>query len=369
MQPMLKPGRRGIAAARSRVARLALWAGTLMGLALLVPLFVVTTGHNKEPSTNVTAAPAAAVPADAPPYVRVQLGDSRQVERVALEQYVRGVVAAEMPASFELEALKAQAISARTYIVRRLSQGDAAGNDSDGTDVTDTITHQAYVSLDKLAAMEPDAVAKLNRAVNETVGLIVTYDNQPIEALYFSTSNGYTENVEDYYSAKRPYLRSVASPWDEKLSPRYEATVRMSLSALLDKVSTSSETQPVYQSVDSGSVSTATLASTLQRLAETEGKRIASLRVGNTEWSGRAFREKLGLASSDIQWSWDEGKQEVVFTTRGYGHGVGMSQYGAQGMALDGDTADEILTYYYKGVKISAIKDTLPNLLALSNTQ
>ncbi|MGZ9586300.1 stage II sporulation protein D [Paenibacillus marinisediminis] len=368
----MRRGRRGATAARGQAAAsLALWAGSLIALALLVPLIIVTAGHDNKPSTSAAGeraapqAPNLAAPADAPPYVRVLLSGMRQVERVALEQYVRGVIAAEMPERFELEALKAQAIAARTYIVRRLMQGEASGGAPEGADVTDTVAHQAYVSLTELDARTDDAVAKLNRAVNETAGLIAAYDNQPIDALYFSTSNGFTENAEDYWSVKRPYLCSVASPWDEELSPRFNGTTRMDAAELLKKLGLSAASVPAFQSIDSSdSSSDQALASAIQLVSKTPGGRVAQIKVGENVFSGREIREKLELPSTDFTWSWDKGK--IVFETRGYGHGVGMSQYGAQGMALAGAAAEQILTYYYQDVQIVPLASIVPDSAALA---
>lgn len=151
---------------------------------------------------------------------------------MSLEQYVRGVVAAEMPMEFELEALKAQAMAARTYILRRLLDGDQSSVPVPEAMVTDTTAHQVYVTDQELKQRwgEENYVSymeKLNRAVTETKDIILTYQGQPIEASFFSTSNGYTENSEDYWNVALPYLRSVASPWDAKLSPRYKETITL----------------------------------------------------------------------------------------------------------------------------------------------
>ena len=351
------------------LGRLMMWTGVLMTLAILVPFLIVTAGHDEKSSTSAAgeqeAQPTTAGEASSAAeqlYVRVQLDADGKIERVPLEQYVRGVVAAEMPESFELEALKAQAIAARTYIVRRLAHNDASASTS-GADIGATVADQAYVSLAELAKRPPSAVEKLDRAVRETDGLIVTYDNQPIEALYFSTSNGFTENAEDYWSKKLPYLRSVVSPWDEKLSPRYEDSVRMKVSAFLEKMNLSDQSVPAFHILSSvkGAEVKNPLPAAIRTVSTTAGKRIAEVQIGQETFTGRQLREKLGLASSDISWSWDQG--EIIFTTHGYGHGVGMSQYGAQGMALEGKDAAGIITYYYQGVSIMPLKEIWTSLV------
>ncbi len=276
--------------------------------------------------------------------VSVYMMKERRLERVPLETYVLGVLAGEMPAEFELEALKAQAIAARTYITRRLLLLRENEDDSvpEGADVTDTIAHQVYVSKEQLAskwkgeASGKANLAKLKQAVEETKGLIITYAGEPIEASFFSTSNGYTENSEDYWGQELPYLRSVDSPWDIGLSPRYKETIVLKQEELYDKLGLT------------GKQAAKKLA--MKVLKRTEGNRIQTIRVNGVEFSGREFRERLGLASSQFDWSID--KQKIAVTTYGYGHGVGMSQWGANGMALEGRSAIEIVRYYYTGTRV-----------------
>jgi len=276
--------------------------------------------------------------------VPVYLTKKDTVETVPLEQYVKGVVAAEMPVEFELEALKAQAMAARTYVVRRALEQDYSQVPVSDALVTDTTAHQAYLSeqelRDKWSGKSYEAnMAKLDRAVNETKDRILTYNHQPINATFFSTSNGYTENSEDYWPYKIPYLRSVPSPWDTKLSPRYQETVQMSYKDLLQKL---------------GVTSIATVSTNSKGMKVLEwsaGHRIKSMTIGGKVFSGREVREKLGLASSQFTWKWN-GSQQIAFTTYGYGHGVGLSQWGADGMAKEGKTAEQIVSYYYTGISI-----------------
>ncbi|EFM09057.1 stage II sporulation protein D [Paenibacillus curdlanolyticus YK9] len=270
--------------------------------------------------------------------VHVYLTKEGRVETVPLELYVRGVLAGEMPVDFELEALKAQAVAARTYIVRRLAEKDRSGVPGGQADVTDTIDHQVYVPLKELvdrwpAGEEREAtLGKLTRAVEETQGLVLTYGGQPIEAAFFSTSNGYTENAEDYWQLSVPYLRSVASPWDSAISPRYKQTVQMGEKELYRKLGVK----------DDGKA---------PRVLElTDGRRVKSVVVGGETFTGREVREKLGLASSEFSWTIQDG--EVTITTLGMGHGIGMSQWGADGMAKEGASAEQILLHYYTGVKL-----------------
>ncbi|GIP35568.1 stage II sporulation protein D [Paenibacillus sp. J2TS4] len=278
-----------------------------------------------------------------PVIIPVYLSKEMRVDHVDLEQYVRGVVAAEMPVDFELEALKAQAIAARTYIVRRWMEEDRSNVPVEGAIVTDTVQHQAYLTDKELKLQWGSEafqrnVEKLSQAIDQTKGKIITYQNKPIEATFFSTSNGYTENSEDYWSEPIPYLRSVASPWDKSIAPRFQETIRLSYKQFLSKLGLS-EALPAAATLNNSKVT-----------EYTEGRRIKKVSIGGQTFSGKEVREKLGLNSSHFQWKLS-GK-EVEITTTGYGHGVGMSQWGANGMAKEGKKAEEILKHYYTGVEI-----------------
>ncbi len=272
--------------------------------------------------------------------VPVYLTKERRIETVPLESYVRGVVAGEMPANFEPEALKAQAIAARTYIVRRMMEHDFSNVPVKGAWVTDAVDHQAYVSEQDLKKKwnfieYGRNMDKINEAVNETKDLIITYEGKPIVPAFFSTSNGYTENSEDYWGEYVPYLRSVPSPWDKNLSPRYKETVTIDYLSALRKLG-------VDRAAGAGAGFTV--------MATTAGHRIKKLKIGDKTFTGREVREKLGLHST--QFVWQVQGNELKVTTFGFGHGVGMSQWGANGMAKQGKTAEDILKYYYRGVRI-----------------
>ena len=318
------------------------WACVLMGLAVLIPGLLVE--RIDEAAAPPHASEAELAVQEERLTIRVHLADSGQIESVPLETYVRGVVAAEMPIEFEVEALKAQAIAARTYIVRRMAAGDFSDMAVSGAIVTDTVKHQAYISEKELGNqwpwwMRPRNLAKLNRAVSETAGLIATYEGEPIQAVYFSTSNGYTENSEEYWSEAVPYLRSVPSPWDAELSPKYRAVVELDAAEALRKlgIAESAAGEGTYPEV--------------RILEKTAGHRVKKVRIAGHEFTGREVREKLGLASAHFEWEWKEGK--AVITTYGYGHGIGMSQYGANALAKQGKSARDIIRYYYQGADIT----------------
>ncbi|MFD2331407.1 stage II sporulation protein D [Cohnella sp. GCM10020058] len=278
--------------------------------------------------------------------VRVYLSDDKRVERAGLETYVKGVVAAEMPTDFEPAALEAQAIAARTYLIRRLWNEDRSGVPVRGADVTDTVTHQVYRSrseMDKLKKENPAAWAAVDEAVRRTRGIVMVYGGAPIESLYFSSSNGFTENAKDVFAADLPYLVSVSSPWDRKDSPRAEETVEMKLSEFYRKL---------------GVKSLATLTGFGKRPAAvinswTDGKRVSTATVGGKTLSGIEVRRLLGLRSAAFDWKIEKGM--ISITTYGSGHGVGMSQWGAEGMAKTGATAADIVLHYYTGIQLKTV--------------
>ncbi|QHE53780.1 stage II sporulation protein D [Pontibacillus sp. HMF3514] len=277
--------------------------------------------------------------------VNVYRTKAEQVEQVPLELYVSHVVASEMPADFELEALKAQSLAARTYIVQHLikSEEDIPGN----AHVTDTIQHQVYKNNEELMkAWGPDYIWKMNKikqAVAETKGEILTYEGSPITASFFSTSNGYTENSEDYWEHEFPYLRSVESPWDTD-SPKYLDQKVFTMSEIEQKLGVQlEEDQPIITSI-----------------TKTDSERINTAKVGGKTFTGREIREYLNLKSSDF--TVQQKNQYIIFKTKGYGHGVGMSQYGANGMAREGKGYKDIVGHYYNDVAITEIDTFLPQI-------
>lgn len=336
--------------------KLTIWMGGSLagafGITLLLALVLHDPASPVSKPANASSLEASAVQQlinQSVPVVPVYLSKEKRIDQVPIEAYVRGVIAAEMPIDFELEALKAQAMAARTYIVRRMQEKDTSQVPVPGAIVTDTVSHQAYLTDERLAAKwsGPDAVRnmdKLNRAVAETRGQIIVYQGQPIDAVFFSTSNGYTENSEDYWGDAIPYLRSVKSPWDASLSPHAKDTVKMPYKDFLSKLGLSN------------AVPASSTISGTKTIQATEGHRIARVRIGGKLFTGRDVREKLGLNSSQFEWKLKG--SEVEITTYGYGHGVGMSQWGANGMAKEGKTAEEIIRYFYTGVEISRVANT-----------
>ncbi|SFB04077.1 MULTISPECIES: stage II sporulation protein D [unclassified Bacillus (in: firmicutes)] len=286
--------------------------------------------------------------ADAAIDVAVFRAAKEVIEKVPLEQYLVGVVAAEMPADFEMEALKAQALTARTYYVKQMLTKEKIGL-PEGADVSDTEFHQVYRSDAELQKSWGKDYSwkkkKILDAVKATSGQILTYKGEAITATFFSTSNGFTENSEDYWSNAFPYLRSVESPWDvgtEKFSSENIYTVKEFENRLGVKLGD---------------------AATIGKITErTAGKRVSKVDFNGKVLTGKDIREKLELKSSDF--TWERKGNQIVVKTKGYGHGVGMSQYGANGMASEGKNYKQIVQHYYQGVEISSAAQSLSTITA-----
>ncbi|MFC4599722.1 stage II sporulation protein D [Cohnella hongkongensis] len=282
-----------------------------------------------------------AEPADAQLKISIYVTKTGKVETVPLEMYVAGVVAAEMPLGFRPAALEAQAIAARTYAVRRLWLGERAGK----ADVTDTQEHQVYLSVEEMKRLrenDGEGWEKARDAAARTEGQILVYGDEPIEALFFSTSNGYTENSEEVFSVRRPYLRSVRSPWDQAISERAKETIEFGLAEFYEKLGV--ETVPAARGEETAGI---------RVLERTEGRRIKTLLAGDRRFSGTEVRRLLGLRSASFDWKAEGGR--LTLTVYGYGHGVGMSQWGAEGMAREGYGASQILAHYYTGARLEQV--------------
>jgi stage II sporulation protein D len=334
----------------------------LIALTLIIPAVMVLPFSGEKAGgklseelkkSKASSGEQAAPTADSAVEVAVFRSAKSVIETVGLEDYLVGVVAAEMPAEFNSEAIKAQALTARTYIVNRMLSKNTMGVPKSaleqGAQVTDTQNHQVYLSdaeqREKWGADYDWKKKKIIEAVRATSGQILTYEGKPINATFFSTSNGFTENSEDYWDGNIPYLRSVSSPWD-KQSPKFNSqkviAVKNFEAALGVKVGSGSAIGKI--------------------VARTEGKRVAKVEFGGKVLSGKEIREKLDLRSSDF--SWERKGGNIVITTRGFGHGVGMSQYGANGMAEEGKSYKDIVQYYYKGVEVTSAESMLTMITA-----
>ena len=277
-------------------------------------------------------------------WVTVLLGDGLHWMR--LNYYLLGVVAAEMPASFPAEALKAQAVAARTYTVYKQShptsahpQAEVCGNSA---------CCKAYAAPDVLRERWGEDyrfhAAAIRAAVDTTDGQIMTYQEQPILAVFHSTSSGTTERSADVWGGDLPYLQSVPSAGEEA-SPRYRATVELSAAECKDILLAAHPEMKLGRRP----------AEWFSSIRRSEAGGVTSLRAGGVRVTGGEMRKLFGLNSSCFTVS--ATRTSVTFETKGFGHGVGMSQYGARALALDGEDYEAILCWYYTGAALSELDE------------
>ena len=267
-----------------------------------------------------------------------------EVEEVPLDQYLCHVVSAEMPADFEEEALKAQAVVARTYTIYKVNH-----KKHDNSDICDDSTCcQAWVSKeDRLARWEESKREsnwqKIEQCVKETKGKIITYENQPINAFFHANSGGITElPVNVWGGTNLPYLQVVETAGEEGYT-QYASEVEFSYQELLDKLKGKYEDIEIHFENQEE----------VKILEYTDSNRVKTVKFGNHEISGVEARSLLGLKSTNFEMTKTEGK--IKFTVKGYGHGVGMSQTGADTMAKQGKNYEEIIHHFYANVEIKEI--------------
>lgn len=245
-----------------------------------------------------------------------------------MTNYLIGVVSSEMPASFNLEALKAQSILARTYALKAKQTGKK---------LTDTASTQSYIDMDQMKNKWGKSFNtyynKIKNAVENTNGEYLSYNGNYIEALYHSTNNSKTESSLDVFGNYYPYLISVSSEYDKNASS-YLRTINMPLDTISNKLGLSLNNDSV-----------------ISILSYTDGGNIKEININGNNFSGKKVRELLGLRSADFDISISDNNANI--TTRGYGHGVGMSQYGANGMANAGYGYKDILSHYYPGTTLT----------------
>lgn len=267
-------------------------------------------------------------------------------EQVNIDDYLCNVVSAEMPADFEIEALKAQAIVARTYTIYKI-----LNKKHENADICDDSTCcQAWISKeDRLARWEESKREnnwqKINDCINSTKGKIITYNNQPINAFFHSNSGGVTEiPVNVWGGTGYPYLQSVETSGEDAYN-QYASEVTFTQEELINKL------KQKYSdiSIDFSN------ENEIKILEYTESTRVKTVKFGNHEISGVEARTLLGLKSTNFEITKDG--DNIKFSVKGYGHGVGMSQTGADSMAKQGSTAEDIIRHFYAGVEIKFVNE------------
>ncbi len=256
------------------------------------------------------------------------------IKEVPIQEYVLGVVLKEMPASFETEALKAQSVVARTYAMKRKN-----GNSKhpEASVCTDSQCCQGYCTVEdylKQGGSYTD-VSKIQNAVNDTAGKVITYQNELIDATFFSCSGGSTEDAQAVWGVDVPYLQSVGSPGEERAA-HYTDTAIFPFDDFQFLIDQELKGDPTTW---------------VENIRYTQGGGVDTITIQGVSYTGTFLRKKLGLRSTSFEIDVTDGV--VVITTKGYGHRVGMSQYGADAMALQGKNYQEILRHYYTDTEIA----------------
>lgn len=255
-----------------------------------------------------------------------------------LTDYLTGVVLAEMPVSFEAEALKAQTVVARTYTIRA---ANGASKHSDAAVCTTSSCCQSFITIEDFIRKGGSSgdVDRIRNYIAATDAQVLTYGGKLIEATYFSCSGGSTEDAVAVWGTDVPYLQAVESPGEEHAA-HYEDSVTFSAEELASKLDISSTGEP---------------SGWFGQTTYTEGGGVDTMSIGGQVFSGTELRKKLGLRSTAFRVECTE--DSITIVTRGYGHRVGMSQYGADAMAAGGSTYEEILAHYYQGTELTQYTD------------
>ena len=314
-------------------------AGLVLTVLLFGGAYLAAGGPAAEPEP---AAPeTAAVHHDRDVTLTIQDGET--TEQMTLERYLTGVVRGEMPASFEMEALRAQAAAERSYVYYQLAAGRKDAH-PDADFCTDHTCCSAYLS--ETAAREKwggDFApwnTRVEQAVSDTDGQVVLYNGRPILAVFHSSSAGRTAAAGDVWSGDLPYLVSVDSPEGEETVPNYYSTVTFTAAEAKEKLLAAHPELKLSGTPDRW----------FGAAAENGSGRVETVSVGGTDIEGAELRRIFGLRSACFTVAADS--ESVTFRVTGYGHGVGMSQYGANQLAREGKTWQEILEWYYTGATV-----------------
>lgn len=320
-------------------------SAALLVLLFALPLAVVTP-FRTERLPQEQEAPAEErtpfQPGDLDGEMTLRVLNGGAVEEMTLGEYLVGVVRAEMPASFETEALKAQAVAARTYTLYKMQTG---GNHGETADIcTDSTCCQAYISEENARSNWGDAAdaneAKIESTVRDTDGETILYGGVPILAVFHSCSAGQTRASGEVWVSDLPYLQAVASPEPADSIPNYYSRAEFTAEEFREKILAA---QPEADlSGDMGGW--------LRNAVTDSAGSVETVEVGGVTMKGTSVRSALGLRSACFEWEVQDGK--LIFYVTGFGHGVGMSQYGADRMAEEGADYREILTHYYTGVTV-----------------
>ena len=283
--------------------------------------------------------------------VKVYNTRTEKVEELGLEDYIKGVVAAEMPGEFHIEALKAQAVAARTYAISRTLRYSEGHPAHPSAPICTGIHCQAYLSLEQLSQIHGDKWienywGKIEEAVDGTRGLGIFYDGEITEPMYHSTSGGQTEDIKDVYSSDVPYLKSVLSP-NEEGAPKFKNLITLTTDEFI---------QTIKGKYPEAKIDRDNIAEKIKLIEKTSTGRVKRIAIDGNLLDGSELRDLFGLNSTNFKISLDNKLNIIEIETYGYGHGIGMSQWGANGMGKEGSNYQEILKHYYTGVEIKPLQ-------------
>lgn len=294
----------------------------LFGITIILSVVAIFIGSDKEVTTFFNK-PAQKIKV---------LDDDKTITNLKLEEYIIGVVAAEMPASFNIEALKAQAIASRTYAMYKINKNNL------DYDVVSNISDQSYITTDEMRNKWQKDYEKyysiVKNAVMSTEGMVMKHEGEIIEAYYFAMSNGFTEEASLVFSESKEYLVSVPSKYDNESLNNFKKTVSFSKEDFCNKLG-----------IECNEIK-------IDSIERSATHRINTITINQKSFKGTEVRKLLQLRSTDFEIIINN---TIDVTTYGYGHGVGMSQYGANGMAQEGKNYEEILKHYYKDIEICKI--------------
>ncbi|BCZ44517.1 stage II sporulation protein D [Clostridium gelidum] len=283
--------------------------------------------------------------------VKIYRKEEDKIEELDLEEYIMGVVASEVPANFNEEALKAQAIAARTFYMNRRNDPCKDAKNK-GAEICDTTNCQVYMNKEERIAKWSSSQAEINwdkikKAVLDTKSQVLTYDDLVLKyPQFFAISSGKTEDAKDVFSMDVPYLKSEESKGEE-IAPKYKTTIQIPIGEFINKINAKYSTANLKKS---------NLSLLIKIESYTESGSVKEIKIGDKTLKGTEFRELFNLNSTNFKFDFE--KDIVKINCIGYGHGVGMSQWGANAMAQNGAKYDEILKHYYSGVEIQKIKFT-----------
>ncbi len=313
-------------------------ASSFLILLLLFGVPWLLYGPQEEPSDETPQQEGVSGAADL-----IRVWDGEKTLEMTMEEYLPGVVRGEMPASFEMEALKAQAVAERTYIYYKMADGGKPSHPEANVCMSSACC-SAYTSAETAAAKwgshAAEYEARIQQAVQETAGQVLLYGGEPIFAAFHSSSDGVTANSGDVWVSDLPYLASVKSPEGEDNVPNYYSV----------NTFTAEEFQQKFKAVHSDAAFGEEPQSWITDATHNRSDRVETVTIGGVTVEGTEVRSIFGLRSASF--TTEVTSDSVTFHVTGYGHGVGMSQYGANELARQGKTWQEILQWYYTGVSI-----------------